>query len=1145
MILSFFEMATISPGLKRVIILSAGGVAAALVLRRSFTKSLSDESGKPEVKAGTRRSDNQARSKRDWKRILQLIALSRDSHAMKILAAMFGCAFVFAVVDVRKAFVSGQLFRAVFEGDKPQFKRLLGLSVGLCLVLTVFNKILANLVSSLGRHWHWKLVRGIHELYFKGNNYYKIQNVIELPHERIATDVPQLTRDLALISCDLVNSLINFLVFSRQVFIFGKRIAGDKTWSGARLVLGPVTYAVVGSYIVSKFVPNLAFVKRRQRELESKYKQAHVRLCRNAESVALYKGEKYEEAVVKKHFTNLTRFNEAVRWSGLPSELVKEYITKYCLHTAMITLVLLPFFNPLDSSKGKNSGQTMYRIRVLSELIIMELIALSQIARLGSTVQRVGGLVNRVGELVSELDDLSVKAMAPDMRGTTNDNSIVFDKVTINTPTGHRLVTDLSFTIRPGENFLLCGPNGSGKSSIFRCLGGLWPIESGQVLRPAGDGSGLHSMAFYLPQKPYTVFGTLVQNITYPKMDAKIEHVQLSALLRLVELDYLLKQGDETGITDAIINWESRLSLGEQQRLAMARLFWHRPTYAVLDECTSAVSLKMERRLFKLCRELGITLITISHRPALQDFHDRMLVLDGSGGYKIQSLPKKNDTSLLHSMSTRSLSDFQALLGNYPFDKIVSRLERSGSIAVFNLGHASSSEEDESDMQDMVQLVPARGASASVDSIKIWKASAYLVRTCWNLHDVWRAGVVLGVVIIRTYISNSLAGMSGDSFRYLLKGKHSSFIKVIGTTLLMGFLQALFMPMLDVMEGDLGDAWRRRITKAIMDKYLENKKYYDLSVDGGVQRGSCMSNIAETSHECVLPHQVIVDDVDNLTKSIANLWSECAKPSVDFLWFSSSVYALTGWRGLGSLAVYMVGGTGFLNYVRPNLAVLSAQKEQLDGEFLQAHARLSQCSESVAFLEGGNAELGTVQKYLDAKLDHQTKQKRVEHIYGVADQFVTYFLPQSASWILSMMYKSSCSDATGDILIRDLRYLGSVVNQCFGSLGVLVQLGSMWATTRGHLKRVALLVERLELYEDSVTDPSISANSLNTETGHIRLTDVDIVPPSGDLLLVRSLNIDLDAKLERGMIVTGQNGKGKSSVLKCMHGLIKPRKVRH
>ena len=663
----------LSPALKRTLILSCGTIVALAALRRSLASSIerpadlvsreSDSGEKKRKKSST---------KRNWLVILRYLRMHRESHSGKLLLAMLGCAFVFSVVDVRKAFVSGQLFKAVFEGDGGAFKKLLALNIGLSVVLTVFNKVLANLVSSIGRHWHKNLVDRIHDLYFAGNNYYRIQNVIELPHERIATDAPQLTRDLALISCDFINSLINFVVFSRQVYKFGKRIAGDKTWSGARLVVGPVSYAIIGSVIVSKFVPNLGYVRKTQRELESKYKQAHVRLCRNAEAVAIYGGEKYEEKVVNRHFMNLAGFNENVRWAALPSELVKEYVTKYALHTCMMLLVLSPFFNSNDPSKGKSSGQAMYRIKVMSELIVMELIALSQIARLGNTIQRVSGIVDRVGELVTELEEIDEKAHSPDVRGTTSDRSIVFEDVTINTPAGHKLVSGLSFIIKPGENFLICGPNGAGKSSILRCLGGLWPIEQGRIMRPAGNGLGLHADAFYLPQRPYIpAYSTLAQCITYPDMDVRIDETQLAALLRLVELDYLYKQMKDNGSLDQVFQWDNRLSLGEQQRLAIARLFFHRPVYAVLDECTSGVSLQMERRLFKLCRELGITLITISHRPALQDFHQRMLVLDGAGGYQIHELPSKPESQLAHSVSSRSLGDVNSMLGNYPFDKIV------------------------------------------------------------------------------------------------------------------------------------------------------------------------------------------------------------------------------------------------------------------------------------------------------------------------------------------------------------------------------------------------------------------------------------------------------------------------------------------
>lgn len=451
----------VSPTIKRGVIISCGAVVAVLALRKSLSSSVAA----PETLQASRMKGDEPKKKgrrglHQWSRILRLLRIYKDTHFGKIVISMLGCAFVFSVVDVRKAFVSGQLFRAVFEGNHSSFKKLLAVNIGLSIILTMFNKVLANLVSSLGRHWHKLIVDRIHDLYFSGNNYYRIQNLIELPHERLATDAPQLTRDMALITCDFVNAFINFVVFSRQVYSFGKRISGEKIWGGARLVIGPVAYATIGSIIISKFVPNLGFVRKTQRELESKYKQSHVRLCRNAEAVAIYSGEHYEKEVVGKHFDRLTSYNENVRWAALPSELVKEYVTKYALHTCMMLLVLTPFFSRSDPSKGKSAGQTMYRIKVLSELIVMELIALSQLARLGNTVQRVSGLVERVGELVTQLDTLCEQAQSPDIRGTTNDKSIEFRNVTIHTPAGHKLVSGLSFTIRPGENFLICGPNG-------------------------------------------------------------------------------------------------------------------------------------------------------------------------------------------------------------------------------------------------------------------------------------------------------------------------------------------------------------------------------------------------------------------------------------------------------------------------------------------------------------------------------------------------------------------------------------------------------------------------------------------------------------------------------------------------------------
>jgi ABC-type multidrug transport system ATPase subunit len=167
---------------------------------------------------------------------------------------------------------------------------------------------------------------------------------------------------------------------------------------------------------------------------------------------------------------------------------------------------------------------------------------------------------------------------------------------------------------------------------------------------------------FYLPQKPYNVVGDLREQLTYPEAAdstrSRLTDDDLRSLLALVDLEYLFDRRSDAGV-----NWEQSLSLGETQRLAMARLFYHQPMFAILDECTSAVSHVMERKLYDLCQERGITCITISHRPALMAYHDLKLELDGKGSYTVEDITHSGASSrraLTPSASQVALADAAA-----------------------------------------------------------------------------------------------------------------------------------------------------------------------------------------------------------------------------------------------------------------------------------------------------------------------------------------------------------------------------------------------------------------------------------------------------------------------------------------------------
>lgn len=191
------------------------------------------------------------------------------------------------------------------------------------------------------------------------------------------------------------------------------------------------------------------------------------------------------------------------------------------------------------------------------------------------------------------------------------------------TPADVTLIESLSFSIKLGDHLLIAGPNGSGKSSLFRMLGGLWPVKEGTITIPTAENM------FYIPQRAYLLQGTLKEQIIYPhplNKQTKSDK-ELQSILRILKLDDFVDQLNE------VKNWDEELSTGAQQRLAMARLYYHEPKFAVLDECTSAVSPDMEQFMYEHAQSLGITLLSVAHRPALWHFHKYLLKFDGKGGY--------------------------------------------------------------------------------------------------------------------------------------------------------------------------------------------------------------------------------------------------------------------------------------------------------------------------------------------------------------------------------------------------------------------------------------------------------------------------------------------------------------------------------
>lgn len=251
------------------------------------------------------------------------------------------------------------------------------------------------------------------------------------------------------------------------------------------------------------------------------------------------------------------------------------------------------------------------------------------------------------------------------------------------------LIQKLSLSVDPGHSLLIMGPSGTGKTSLLRTVAGLWKSGSGSIElfgQPMGRKEGQGDV-FFIPQRPYVVLGTLRDQLLYPtwadsetkekeegKTDRRdnilaskkeapttastrspaalapssssVEPVftrpvptddEMRAALRAVQLSPLLDRIN--GNLDEAADWAAVLSLGEQQRIAFARVILAKPRLVLMDESTSALDTTNERLLYKALKNAGVTYVSVGHRPTLLNFHERVLLLkgDGDGGWEVKS----------------------------------------------------------------------------------------------------------------------------------------------------------------------------------------------------------------------------------------------------------------------------------------------------------------------------------------------------------------------------------------------------------------------------------------------------------------------------------------------------------------------------
>ncbi|KAG0046415.1 hypothetical protein BGZ83_008428 [Gryganskiella cystojenkinii] len=570
-------------------------------------------------------------------------------------------------LSVVVARLDGDIVKNLIAGNGKGFIRGLGYWFAIALPATYTNSMIRYLQSKLSIAFRTRLTRYVHDLYLNDQiTYYKALNLddrIQGVDQYITTDVAKFCDSLAGLYSNLGKPLLDTIIFNYQLM----RSIGVSGMGGLF-----VSY-VVTAFLLRMVTPAFGKLAAVEAKLEGDFRSAHTRLITNAEEVAFYNGADLEHSILTRTYKRLIRHINSIYKIRIAYNMFEDFIIKYCWSAVGLTLCALPVFFPalggVDSVTDGVSGDKVVGARtkgfITSKRLMMSLAdaggrmmySYKEMSELAGSTLRVYNLISVLHQLqAGQYEGVDLKtlnsAASSDDGSSTGDKEIYsladirgkieygyegirFVGVPIVTPSpgnpngGEELVKGLNVDVRPGDHMLVTGPNGVGKTGFARLVSGLWPVFRGELSRPNPKD------IFYIPQRAYLSIGSLRDQVIYPHSHADMIKAgrtdeELMTILKHVHLAYI---PDREGGWDTIKEWKDVFSGGEKQRMNMARLFYHKPKFAILDECTSAVSSDVEGLMYNHAKDVGITLITISHRPALFKYHLHLLKLTGDHGH--------------------------------------------------------------------------------------------------------------------------------------------------------------------------------------------------------------------------------------------------------------------------------------------------------------------------------------------------------------------------------------------------------------------------------------------------------------------------------------------------------------------------------